>query len=226
MINNLENKKIFILITILSIVVFITLYKLVMKETHAYYNYEMEPVPIFTGKVGNFAGEGESVKDGPLSNKSTDVNVIWYTQMPDNPKKYKENKEVPVTGFNLNQDISNCYPKDNEEGTTYNPDYTISEDGTIDVTVSETKPNQIVCRLYYDRDKISDVIVYAYIQDASGDREYEGNKYKMSSTIPTGKTYVGYKCSNASVATNIGYTDTDGFTIDTDGPNTCYAYFK
>ena len=197
-----------------------------INKTHAFYNYEMEPVPIFTSKVGNFAGEGETVKDGPLSNKSTDVNVIWYTQMPDNPKKYKENKEVPVTGFNLNQDISNCYPKDNEEGTTYNPDYTISEDGTVDITVSETKPNQIVCRLYYDRDKISDVIVYAYIQDTSGDREYEGNKYKMSSTIPTGKEYLGSKCSNEKVATNIGYNDTDGFTIDTDGPNTCYAYFK
>ena len=199
---------------------------LYLNQTHAYYNYEMAPVPIFTSKVGNFAGEGETVKDGPLSGKSTDVNVIWYTQMPDNPKKYKENKEVPVTGFTLNQDISNCYPKNNQEGTTYNPDYTISEDGTVDITVSETKPNQIVCRLYYDRDKISDVIVYAYIQDASGDREYEGSKYKMSSTIPTDKILEGYKCSNEKVATNIGYTDETGFTIDTTGPNTCYAYFK
>ena len=178
---------------------------LYLNQTHAYYNYEMEPVPIFTSKVGNFAGEGETVKDGPISGKSTDVNVIWYIQMPDNPKKYIEVKYTPDNGYKLNQDISNCYPKDNEEGTTYTEDYKIEDDGTVDITVSETKPNQIVCRLYYDRDKISDVIVYAYIQDSSGDRDYEGNKYKMSSTIPTGKTYVGYKCSNDKVATNIDY---------------------
>lgn len=209
----------------ISLLVFFVLFliNITLNKTHAYYGDSVE-LPLFNARVGDFSGEGESAKEGPLTNKSTDVNIIWYIQMPDNPDKYKENKGVPLLGFTLNETKSNCYPKNNEEGTTYIEDYSISEDGIVDIKVSETKPNQIVCRLYYDRDKISDVIIYAYIQDETGDREYNGSKYKLTSKMPTGKEMVGYKCSKEG--TNIDYNETDGFMIDTKGPNTCYIYFN
>ena len=109
-IKNLKLSDKFILIFVLVVALVLVLVKTILKDTHAYYNYEMEPVPIFTSKVGNFAGEGESVKTGPLIDKDTDVNIIFYTQMPDNPDKYKENKYLPANGYELNHEKSNCYP--------------------------------------------------------------------------------------------------------------------
>ncbi len=211
------------------ILIIITLISIVIKDTHAYYNYEMAPVPIFTGKVGNFAGEGESVKTGPLTDKNTDVNIIFYTQMPDNPDKYKENPTVALVGYKINNEKSNCYPAYGGEATYQgNQDssyYTIKEDGTVHIEYTETKPTQITCRLYYDRDKLSDVIIYVYIEDSSGDRKYEGKTYKLYNQIPEGYSMTEYKCNSTTSKTTFTY-DTDGFHIDTDGPNTCYAYFS
>ncbi len=192
-----------------------------LNKTHAFYNKSLE-LPLFNTKVGNFAGDGESVKQGPID-KNTDVNIIFYTQMPDNPDKYKESKYLPANGYKINDTKSNCYPVNNQESITYQ-DYTINDDGLVDVTIKEGKPTQVVCRLYYDRDKLSDVVIYAYIQDVNGDKKYNGNNYKLVNNIPSGKTLVAYKCSNGG--TNIGYTESEGFKIDTTGPNTCYAYFK
>ena len=194
-----ENKRSYYVIAFLLVVLFISLSLLVIKDTHAYYNYEMAPVPIFTSKVGNFAGEGESVKTGPLTDKDTDVNIIFYTQMPDNANKYKESKYVPANGYELNHKKSNCYPAIGGEATYQgNQDsnyYTIKEDGTVHIEYDETKPTPVVCRLYYDRDKLSDVIIYAYIEDSTGDREYEEKTYKLNNQVPSGYSMTSYKCN-------------------------------
>ena len=211
------------------IVIIITLISITIKDTHAYYNSEIGPIPIFTGKVGNFAGDGESVKTGPLTDKDTDVNIIFYTQMPDNPDKYKESKYVPASGYELNHEKSNCYPATGGEATYQgNQDssyYTIKDDGTVHIEYDETKPTQVVCRLYYDRDKLSDVIIYAYVEDSSGDRKYNDKTYKLNNQVPTGFNMTSYKCNSTTSETTFTY-DTDGFHIDTDGPNTCYGYFS
>ncbi len=194
-----------------------------INKTHAYYNYEMEPVPIFTSKVGNFAGEGESVKQGPID-KNTDVNIIFYTQMPDNADKYKESKYVPASGYQINGDKSNCYPAEGGDATYEN--YTIKEDGTVHIEYTEeTKPTQVVCRLYYDRDKLSDVIIYAYIEDSTGDRKYNDKTYKLYNQVPDGYSMITYECKSKKASTTFTH-DTNGFHIDTTGPNTCYGYFS
>ena len=194
----------------------------VISSTHAYYNYEMAPVPIFTSKVGNFAGEGESVKQGPVD-KNTDINVIFYMQMPDNANKYKESKYVPASGYEINVDKSNCYPTEGGDATYDN--YTIKEDGTVHIEYTETKPTQVTCRLYYDRDKLSDVIIYAYIEDENGDRKYNDKTYKLNNSVPSGYSMTTYECKSKTAETTFTY-DTNGFHIDTIGPDTCYVYFS
>ena len=224
-----ENKRSYYVIAFLLVVLVISLSMLVIKDTHAFYNYEMAPVPIFTSKVGNFAGEGESVKTGPLTDRNTDVNIIFYTQMPDNADKYKESKYVPASGYKINHEKSNCYPTTGGEakyiGDQDSNYYTIKADGTVHIEYDEIKPTQVTCRLYYDRDKLSDVIIYAYIEDSTGDREYKGKTYKLSNSVPNGYNMTANECKSKTANTSFTH-DTNGFHIDTDGPNTCYAYFS
>ena len=193
-----------------------------IKDTHAYYSYDSGWVPIFTGKVGNFAGEGESVKEGPID-KNTDVNIIFYTQMPDNAKKYMVSKYLPVSGYKVNSDASNCYPADGSEATYSS--YSITSDGYVSIEYSETKPTQVVCRIYYDRDKLSDVIIYAYIEDSTGDRKYNDKTYKLYNQVPSGYNMTSYKCNSKTANTSFSY-DSNGFTVTSSGPDTCYAYFS
>ena len=62
-----KNKELRIFIIIIVFSIFLVLVKFVLKDTHAFYNSETNPIPIFNTKVGDFTGEGESVKDGPLT---------------------------------------------------------------------------------------------------------------------------------------------------------------
>ena len=196
-----------------------------IKGTHAYYNYSTGPVQIFNSKVGNFAGEGEGIKEGPLNDRDTDVNIIFYTQMPDNKGKYMISKYIPVSGYEVNTEDSNCYPTKGGDAT-YNS-YSIDDDGNLVIKYTEeTKPTQIVCRIYYDRDKLSDVIIYAYVEDETGDKKYNDKNYKLSNSVPTGFKMVNHECKNAKVSTTLKYEETAGFEIVTNGPNTCYAYFS
>ncbi len=221
--NNLKlSKGNIIVIAFLAVAIILKLTNTIL-DTHAYYNYEMVPVPIFTSKVGNFAGEGESVKDGPLTDKETDVNIIFYTQMPDNAKKYMISKYLPVTGYKVNEDVSNCYPAAGSEAT-YNS-YTITSDGYVSIEYEETKPTQVVCRIYYDRDKLSDVIIYAYIEDSTGDRKYEDKTYKLNNSVPNGYSMTTYECKSKTANTSFTY-DSSCFTVTSAGPDTCYAYFS
>ncbi len=194
----------------------------VILDTHAYYNYESGWVPIFNSKVGNFAGDGESAKQGPLTERNSDVNLIFYAQVPDNPNKYQVASSAPLTGYKLNDNKSNCYPATGNEANYVSS--SIDSNGTVTITYTITKPTQVVCRIYYDRDKLSDVIIYAYLQDDSGDKTYNNQKYKLVNQVESNYQLVGKECKSKTV--NTSFTYNNGFTITSKGPDTCYAYFK
>ena len=81
-IKKFENKKICIIIAILSVVVFITLFKLVIKDTHAYYNSVTDPVQIFNGKVGNFKPRIDSfyIKQAAYPKyTNSNINTVYIT---------------------------------------------------------------------------------------------------------------------------------------------------
>ena len=216
----LENKKTYMLIIILSLLLFLSLIRLVLKETHAFYNSQSDSIPIFKAKIGDFTGEGESVKEGPID-KNTDVNIIFYTQMPDNPDKYMVSKYLPVNGYKVNEKVSNCYPATGGDATYNN--YNIDSEGNLNITYTETKPTQVVCRIYYDRDKLSDVIIYAYLEDASGDKKYNNKTYKLVNQVESNYTLVAHECKNKRATFSY---DENGFNITSSGPDTCYAYFS
>ena len=203
---------------------FTSLTLLLIKDTHAFYDYESGWVPIFNSRAGNFAGEGESVKQGPLTEKNTDINLIFYVQMPDNADKYQINPGAPISGYNLNHEKSNCYPATGGEANYLT--HSIDTDGTVSITYTESKPTQVVCRIYYDRDKLSDVIIYAYVQDASGDKTYNNQKYKLVNQVDNTFKIVGKECKSKTANTSFTYDATTGFTITSKGPDTCYAYFS
>ena len=219
-IKTLENKKIYLLIIFLTLILFSSIIRLGIKETHAFYNSETNPIPIFNTKVGDFTGDGESVKQGPID-KNTDVNIIFYTQMPDNPDKYMISKYIPVSGYKVNESASNCYPAKGKEATY--SDYNITEDGMVHIKYSETKPTQVVCRIYYDRDKLSDVVIYAYLEDPNGDRTYNKKTYKLVNQVESNYTLVAKECKNKRATFTY---DSNGFKVITKGPDTCYAYFS
>ncbi len=207
------------------VILFLIIAVVTIKNTYAFYNYETAPVPIFTSKVGNFASEGESVKTGPIEG-DTDVNIIFYMQMPDNPDKYKESKYVPASGYKVNDKVSNCYPDKNAGDPVYNS-YTIKEDGTVSIEYKEMKPLQVTCRIYYDKDMLSDVIIYAYLKDVNGDRNYKNDKYKLINKVESNYSMIDYECKNGSKTIDNKLTyDANGFRIETDKPVTCYAYFE
>ncbi len=74
--------------------------------------------------------------------------------------------------------------------------------------------------------ELSDVIIYAYIEDENGDRKYNDKTYKLNNSVPTGYSMTTYECKNTKNETTFTYDSTNGFKIVTKGPNTCYAYFS
>ncbi len=231
MLKNLENKKIYILIGILFIIVFLTLFKLILKDTHAFYNESIE-LPLFNTKIGDFSGDGENVKQGPV-NSETDINVIFYTQISSDTKKYKERKFIPVGGYVLNSTASNCYPaKGNEVEYQDNNYYKVNENGSISIKYSETKPSQVTCRLYYDIDTSNnnyvdgDISIYAFIEDVNGPNEYNSKKYKFTNEIDKSWQLVGHVCDYEDNITKFDYASDTGFKVSSVGPNVCFAYFK
>ena len=223
----LNIKVIYFVICVFVITLFICL-----KNTHAYYNYETGPVPIFTSKVGNFVGKGDT---SPLTDRTTDVNLMFYVQDVTNPKNYTIMEGTPalVSGYVVNDKKSNCIPT--SETYTMHEDkvYSIAEDGLVTVEVSQDNPNQVVCRIYYDYGKDlnkDDVIVFALIEDELGMVIKNNKHYIMTEAIPTnGYTYdstiSGCNTEN-NVKTTISYDTSKGFSFETDGPNICYAYFN
>ena len=219
MIEKLKNNKIKAISSTLLVITIFILLMTTLKDSYAYYNNSNE-LKILSTKVGDFAGDGELAKNGAIA-KNTDINVIFYAQTPTTKNRYKETKIIPVTNYQINQELSNCYSLEGKSK------YSISLDGTIDVDITESKPNQVVCRMYYDyvNENNLDVIVYAYIQDVNGTKSYGDNKYKLVNTIPDNSTLKGFTCNNKSVSTNITYVE-NNIVIDSPGPNICQAYFS
>ena len=214
----LNVKVIYLIICFIVIVLFICL-----RNTHAFYNYESAWTPIFNSRVGNFTGKGDT---SPLTDKNTDINLLFMVQDITNPKNYTimEGPPVLVSGYALNNEKSNCIPKD----ATYS-NYSIDNgSGKAIVNIKQTKPNQVVCRIYYDYEQLDgkDIIVFALKEDALGMVIYEGKHYTMSEEVPTsGFTYKSSSCKNTNITTNLKY-ENNKFTFETKGPNICYAYFN
>ena len=213
MIKYLENKKSLLVIIVLSVIVFITIFKVIIKETHAYYNYDSGWVPIFTGKVGDFSGG--KLDPSPYEGEG-DINIIVYQS---DGAAYHIIDKIPVAGIVLNQKKSTCTPNT----ATYS-DYSIDREGLLKLKVKEGIPNQITCRIVYDL--TSDVIVYAYMEDASGTEKYGTKTYTLVDSIPTSYTYSGYRCTKDDIQTDLDYDTSKGFHFKTTGPNTCFAYFN
>ena len=107
--------------------------------------------------------------------------------------------------------------------------YTIDDEGNLIINYTEeSKPTQVVCRIYYDRDKLSDVIIYAYVEDETGDKKHGDKTYKLVNTLDSSYTEMSdYECKHQEKSnTTFAYDVTNGFTITSTGPDTCYAYFN
>ena len=160
---------------------------------------------------------------------------MFYVQDVTNPKNYTIMEGTPalVSGYVVNDKKSNCIPTDATYTKYSGKDYSIAGDGLVTINVSETKPSQIVCRIYYDYGKDlmqDDIIVFALIEDPLGMVIYNKNNkhYTMTEAIPTsGYTYDSSNCNNTSnIKTTLSYDANKGFSFETDGPNICYAYFN
>ena len=229
----LDNKTIKRILLGLFVITVITFAFLMIKDTHAYYNSEIGPVPIFTGKVGNFTGKGDT---SPL-NQPSDVNVLYYIQNGLDLKKYDVYDTPPLdvkSNYVFDEKRSNCIPAD----ATYEMDgdktYSIKEDGTVTIKVSENTPKQVVCRIYYSfnfteyEEKEGDVKVIIYLQSDTGDIvTVRNNKYYiLGDTVPSGYTMTDYECNNTNnITTEVNYDASKGFTFKTTGKNICHTYF-
>ncbi len=203
---------------------------LYFNKTHAYYSSESEWIPIFTSKVGNFAGKGDT---SPL-NKPTDINVMYYIQSGMDLKKYDVLDMPPVnveSNYVLDEKKSNCIPTDATYTKTLERDFSIASDGTVTINVSEKTPKQVVCRIYYNfnlvdyKEKDGDVKVITYIESDTGSIVTKKNNksYIVDGEIPKGYTMSSYDCDNAG--TQVTYNEIQGLSYSTTGKNTCRAYF-
>ena len=228
----LDNKTIKRILFGLFTLTIITFVFLMIKDTHAYYDYESAWTPIFNSRVGNFTGKGDT---SPLD-KPTDVNLIYYVQSGIDLKKYDIYDTPPLdvkSNYVLDEKKSNCIPKSGN-GVSYPTDYSIQEDGTVTIKVSENKPYQVVCRIYYSfnltpyEEKNGDVKVIIYLQSDTGDIvTVRNNKYYiLGDTVPEGYTMTDYECDNTNnITTEVNYDTLKGFTFTTTGKNVCHAYF-
>ena len=215
----LNVKVIYLIICFLVMVLFICL-----RSTHAYYNYSTGPVPIFTGKVGNFTGRGDT---SPLKDKNTDINLLFMVQdlMIKNGYYIAPSNPIAMSGYKLNKEKSNCIPKD----ATYTMDgenvFTVDSNGLVKVIVKQSKPNQVVCRIYYDMSGASnDILVFALVENINGTITHGDKTYAFESELPT-SGYTDYECKNKDTATKVNFDGTK-FNFESTGPNVCYAYFN
>ena len=191
------------------------LVKVVFKDSYAYYGGSNE-IPIINATIGHFA-------DGQLPEEVTnaDFNIQFYIQNQSDDKKYNLVNKVPIYGFILNQEKSNCIPKNSNY-----IDYKL-ENNKLTINIKETSARQVICRLYYDTNPDANGTVYALIQDSKyGTIEYKDELYRFTNVV-TSNTYkmVGYECTNLNANTTLTYAN-NKLKVITDKPNICYAYFK
>ena len=212
----IDKKK--VIIISLIVIVMITVISKVIKNTYAYYGNNNE-LPLINTTIGNFA-----VEELSKEKLKYDIDIVLYMEDAETKYRYHIVQNTPVMGYEVNKEKSECNPKD----ASYS-NYTIKDDGTIVINVSEKIPNKIVCKIYYDKKKNADIITYALVEDAKGYKEYNGKKYIVVNSIPSEEeyTYDTSICLDDNVITSVIYdSNTKSFNYTTNGMNTCYAYFN
>ena len=207
-----------VIIISLIVIVMITVISKVIKNSYAYYGNSNE-LEIMKATIGDFA-----VEELSQEKLKYDIDLVLYMEDAETKYRYHIVQNTPVMGYEVNKEKSECNPKD----ASYS-NYTIKDDGTIVINVSEEIPNKIVCKIYYDKIKSADIITYALVEDEKGYKEYNGKKYIVVNSIPSEEeyTYDTSRCLDNNITTSVIYdTNTKSFNYTTDGMNTCYAYFN
>ena len=211
MLNNLPRKKLYLGI-IASLLFVLIIWGI--RETYAYYNDEAT-LPFINATIGNFLNNTE----GNIK-KMSDVNLLYYVEDENNSANYNLVAGVPLTGFKFNSNKSNCIP--NDKSVTYS----ISENGRVDLEATESVPNQVVCRLFYQKSKDSDVIIYALIEDnETGTYLYNSKRYSFLSKLTENlNNYIfTYKCNSSD--TQVTY-ENNRLSYIASKPDTCNVYFS
>ena len=213
-ITKIPTKKLYMGIAIFFLLV---IFALVIKGTHAYYS-DAKTIPFINATIGNFLNP----TTGNV-NRSSDVNLIYYMEKENNSNEYILVSKVPILGYTIDSENSNCIPKEVQGKVTYT-DYSITEEGKVTLSVTEDTPNQVVCRLFYKRDKASDITIYALIENDYGTISYDSKKYNYVEEIPNNEeyTYKNYKCDGDTI---LSYDETNGIKYTASKPDICYIYF-
>ncbi len=194
-----------------------------------------EENPFIIEKTALYKRPSSTTGDTSSISKTSDINVMYYIEDHFNLGQYILYNIPPLdvkNNYKLDKSKSNCIPK--ESSTVNYPDYYINDDGRVTINVSEDKPYQVVCRIYYSFNltpyeiKDGDIRITTYIESETGSIvTIKNNKtYIADGRIPKGYTMSSYECDNLdNVTTDIIYDETKGFTYTTTGKNTCYAYF-
>ncbi len=212
------------LIIIALVIIIQVIWLISSHNSYAYYSSNNE-IPILSTKIGNFAkSSGEGL---PSKVAGADLNVQIYLQDRTDSKKYNLSTNIPVYGYHLNEEMSNCTPS--KEELTYS-NYSL-ENGIIKFTVQDEGgklgPKQVVCHIYYDKDFNTDITVYVLVEDEEfGVEEYKDKHYRFvnSSADLSSYSYLEAKCSSNDGITITGY-ENGKFSFKAGKPNTCYAYF-
>ncbi len=192
--------------------------KFLLKDSYAYYGGSNE-LPILSTKIGNFSSGNEN-----LSPKAShaDINILLYLQDGVGSNKYNQVDYMPVYGYTLNKEKSVCTPK-----STNFSKFDIDSDKVI-VEMQENKPDQVNCRVYYDLNDDSDLIIYTLVENKNfGSEELDGKYYQFVEEIPdTTYQYYKYKCRDGDIV-DLAYDEqTRIFSYESSKPSVCYAYFN
>ena len=81
------------------------------------------------------------------------------------------------------------------------------------------------CEIIFTK-KDTDVTLNIFVEDISGDEEYNSKKYSTSSEVPTeGYIFDSYNCKDSSVITEIGFEENE-IVVKSSGDNECSVYFN
>ncbi len=229
--NTIKEYKSLIIIALVIIIQVIWLIS--SHNSYAYYSSSNE-LPILSTKIGEFA-KGDTT---PLDT-NTDINLLYYIQDIFNPKEYVvlETAPVDIKEYTLVKSKSNCIPEESEldnDKVKYS-NYGFDEKGNLKITVSEDKPHQIVCRLYYNIDFSKydqlngDINVIALVESNEGTivKEKGDKKYTIQEIPESGYRLDSYECNNKVTATQTEITyENNKMTVKYKVPDLCYAYFN
>ncbi len=230
--NITKEQKIFLILSLVIIVQ--AIWFVSSQDSYAYYSSSNE-IPILSTKIGNFSGKG----DTSALESNSDVNLLYYIQDMYNSKKYNVSNRPPINieYYKLDEKRSNCIPKSSEtlgNQVSYS-DYVIDNaTGKVKVTISEVKPHQIVCRIYYSFDLESytqlngDINIIPFVESSEGTIvTIKDNKTYTFNKIPTsGYTMSGFECTSkdAKEKTEVTY-ENNKLKVIYSAPDLCYVYF-